>query len=356
MKKYWNRLAAAGMAAMMTGSLLTGCGTQATPENLLRDMTERMEETDSALCTMVMSMEATDGTDTIGLTMDLDMETTSDPDAAHGKGRVDMEVSGTNIGTEMEIYSVEENDQYVTYTMVENQWTRAENEESGMPGNEMFGDIEDQADLFELSEDLVDVNGQECFELQGNIGGDAVGSILEEDMLDSLAGIAVDESELASAEIPCTIDIYRETILPARIYIDMADIMTSVMSGTAAGASFSECYIEMTFTEFDSVDEITVPEEALAATPRVHYVYRSERYSTIVPNAAIYTLDGQAYVRLAVREPSYWSYDYVVRTMPVTVIERGDSHTAISEKLFTSDPVILAPDTMLMDGQRILEQ
>lgn len=134
MKKYWNRLAAAGMAAMMTGSLLTGCGTQATPENLLRDMTERMEETDSALCTMVMSMEATDGTDTIGLTMDLDMETTSDPDAAHGKGRIDMDVSGTNIGTEMEIYSVEENDQYVTYTMVENQWTRAENEESGMPG------------------------------------------------------------------------------------------------------------------------------------------------------------------------------------------------------------------------------
>lgn len=266
MKKYWNRLAAAGMAAMMTGSLLTGCGTQATPENLLRDMTERMEETDSALCTMVMSMEATDGTDTIGLTMDLDMETTSDPDAAHGKGRIDMDVSGTNIGTEMEIYSVEENDQYVTYTMVENQWTRAENEESGMPGNEMFGDIEDQVDLFELSEDLVDVNGQECFELQGNIGGDAVGSMLEEDMLDSLAGIAVDESELASAEIPCTIDIYRETILPARIYIDMADIMTSVMSGTAAGASFSECYIEMTFTEFDSVDEITVPEEALAAS------------------------------------------------------------------------------------------
>ena len=101
MKKYWNRLAAAGMAAMMTGSLLTGCGTQATPENLLRDMTERMEETDSALCTIVMSMEATDGTDTIGLTMDLDMETTSDPDAAHGKGRIDMDVSGTNIGTEM---------------------------------------------------------------------------------------------------------------------------------------------------------------------------------------------------------------------------------------------------------------
>lgn len=113
---------------------------------------------------------------------------------------------------------------------------------------------------------MLDVNGQECFELQGNIGGDAVGSMLEEDMLDSLAGIAVDESELASAEIPCTIDIYRETILPARIYIDMADIMTSVMSGTAAGASFSECYIEMTFTEFDSVDEITVPEEALAAS------------------------------------------------------------------------------------------
>ena len=98
------------------------------------------------------------------------------------------------------------------------------------------------------------------------------------------------------------------------------------------------------------------PGDALAATPRVHYVYRSERYNTIVPNAAIYTLDGQAYVRLAVREPSYWSYDYVVRTMPVTVIERGDSHTAISEELFTSDPVILAPDTMLMDGQRILEQ
>ena len=150
--------------------------------------------------------------------------------------------------------------------------------------------------------------------------------------------------------------------LPAGIALSPGDAMQFSMDSNAAYfctvasiARQSDAAVALAMPDPAMWNEYR-PEEALAATPWVHYVYRSERYSTIVPNAAIYILDGQAYVRLAVREPSYWSYDYVVRTMPVTVIERGDSHTAIFEKLFTSDPVILAPDTMLMDGQRVLEQ
>lgn len=150
--------------------------------------------------------------------------------------------------------------------------------------------------------------------------------------------------------------------LPAGVALSPGDAMQFSMDSDAAYF----CTVASIERQSDAAVALAMPDpamwneyrpaDALAATPRVHYVYQSERYDTIVPNAAIYTLDGQAYVRLAVREPSYWSYDYVVRTMPVTVIERGDSHTAIAEKLFTSDPVILAPDTMLMDGQRILEK
>ena len=150
--------------------------------------------------------------------------------------------------------------------------------------------------------------------------------------------------------------------LPAGVALSPGDAMQFSMDSDAAYF----CTVASIERQSDAAVALAMPDpalwneyrpaDALAATPRVHYVYQSERYDTIVPNAAIYTLDGQAYVRLAVREPSYWSYDYVVRTMPVTVLERGDSHTAIAEKLFTSDPVILAPDTMLMDGQRILEK
>ena len=118
------------------------------------------------------------------------------------------------------------------------------------------------ADQFTLAEDLVTVNDQECFELTGELDGDIFGEIIQADLIDSLTGYGIDEELLSDMVFPCTIDIYRDSILPARIYFDMADTFASLLQD--AGVTVSECYVDVTFMEYDSVGEITVPEEAVS--------------------------------------------------------------------------------------------
>ena len=119
--------------------------------------------------------------------------------------------------------------------------------------------------LFEMARSTVDVNGKECFEMTGDIGGEAIAGILG-DGLESMTGLSLDEETLADVKIPCTIDIYRESILPARFFIDMSDIIDTIVDVSSAGVSVSECSIEVTYLDFDSLDTIEVPREAVEAT------------------------------------------------------------------------------------------
>ncbi len=267
MKRRTKKLAAMGMAAVMTAALLSGCGggTKATPENLLRDMTDNAEKVESALMNMKFEIAMTSGEDSLSIGMDMDMETTSEPEASHGKGTVSFEMAGSNFSTEMEMYTVLEDDQYVTYTMMENEWTKevADEEEALGDVEGMTGSIEEYADKFQLEEDLVDVDGKECFELTGELEGDIFAEMIQSDMMDSFSGYGLDEETVADMVFPCTIDIYRDTILPARIYFDLAETFEPLLEDS--GVTASDCYIETTFMEYDSVDEIVVPDEALAA-------------------------------------------------------------------------------------------
>ena len=97
------------------------------------------------------------------------------------------------------------------------------------------------------------------------MGGEAIAGILG-DGLESMTGLSLDEETLADVKIPCTIDIYRESILPARFFIDMSDIIDTIVDVSSAGVSVSECSIEVTYLDFDSLDTIEVPREAVEAT------------------------------------------------------------------------------------------
>lgn len=207
MKRRWNRLAAAGMAAVMAAALTGGCGKRATPENLLEDMQKNMDRIESFEGNLAMAVEMSDGTDSLAFHMDMDMGATEDPGAVYGKGNVAMNMSGTNIGTEMELYQVTEDGESVTYVLVDNMWSRTASEDDGMNlGADITGDIGDYAELFEMARSTVDVNGKECFEMTGDIGGEAIAGILG-DGLESMTGLSLDEETLADVKIPCTIDI-----------------------------------------------------------------------------------------------------------------------------------------------------
>lgn len=267
MKTRTKKLAAMGMAAVMAAALLSGCGgkTKATPENLLRDMKERAEKVESTVMNVKFNINMSSGGEELAVGMDMDMEATAEPEAAHGKGEISFDIAGSSMSTEMEIYSVKEDDQYMTYTMMEGEWTKeASDEEEALGDVEgMTGNIEEYADQFELAEELAEVNGEECFELTGELDGDTFSAMIQSDMMDSFSGYGLDEETVSDMTFPCTIDIYKDSILPARILFDLTDTFETMMEDS--GVTASDCYMEMTFTEYDSVDEIVVPDEALEA-------------------------------------------------------------------------------------------
>lgn len=268
MKRRNKRLAAVGMAAVMTAGLVTGCGTKATPENLLRDMSKNAEEVESFLCNIDMQAEMTDGTSALGISVNMDMENTLEPEASHAKGRMDINMDGTSVGSDVEIYQITEGEETTSYTLMEGEWSKSVTTEDGSSVDNMLEIDESMASSFQLEEDLVDVNGQECFELQGSISGDLFNDAfagMEDELFSSLGGVDFDEAAMAETEIPCTIDIYRESILPAKVHIDMADVASVLMGGSAEGLTVSQYYMDLTFMEYDSAEEIVVPDEALAA-------------------------------------------------------------------------------------------
>lgn len=264
MRKKRNKVMAVALAGAMTVALLSGCATRATPENLLRDMEKNVEKTESALLNFRMSVLMSDDSEEAGFSMDMDMESTSQPEASHGKGTVSLNMSGMNFEVEAEMYSVTEDDEYVTYTLMEDQWTR-EVSDAGEITGEVDGiadSMAEYADQFTLAEELVTVNDQDCFELTGKLDGDIFGEIMQTDMIDSLGDYGIDGDLFSGRMFPCTIDIYKDSILPARIYFDMADTLASLLEGV--DVNVTECYADVTFMEYDSVREINVPEEALS--------------------------------------------------------------------------------------------
>ena len=67
MKKRTKKLTAIGLAAVMTAALLSGCGgkTQATPENLLRDMTDKAEKVESTVMNVKFNIKLSSGDDSL---------------------------------------------------------------------------------------------------------------------------------------------------------------------------------------------------------------------------------------------------------------------------------------------------
>ena len=175
MKKRRNKLVTLGMAAMMTAALMSGCGKKATPENLLKDMAKNMKDTESVVANMKMDMEMGDDTTTIGIQMDMDIDMDLKSGESHAKGAVDMKMMGTNVGTEIEMYTVKEKDQYIVYTMANDQWQKEEMDDSAadMAGelSDLTGSMGGHAKSFEMSKEKVEVNGEKCFEMKGEIKG-----------------------------------------------------------------------------------------------------------------------------------------------------------------------------------------
>lgn len=265
MRTQAKKLAAAGLTAAMTVTMLAACGTKATPENLLSDMSKRSEDVESMMANVKMDLNVSVSGDNMRMSMDFDMESINEPEMSSAKGEVSIGSGDMDITMKMETYSEKKEEEYVIYTMMNDMWTMETADSSEMAADMelVSGDIEKFSDKFELKEGLVEVNGKDCFELTGELDGEVLAQVMDEDMLSSFTGLGADESDLKDLILPCTINIYRDSILPARIYFDMGDSLLPLAEGL--GMEKAECTMEMTFLEYNKVKEIVIPEEALEA-------------------------------------------------------------------------------------------
>ncbi len=270
MQRHIRKLLSVFLAAAMMMCLAAGCGKKATPENLLEDMQKRMEDIKSVDGNMMMEMEMSAEGESVSIKMDMDIQALQEGPASHMKGNAEVKAAGSSMSTEIEIYQEEVDGEIVSYVKADDEWAKdSEQNPEDLLDEEMFDSIEDMAESFELSKDKVEVGGKKCFELKGSISGESVGNIMESGMMDSMEGAdLIDADALEDSDIPCTIAIYEDSILPAKISIDMKSMMKSMLDGMGlgeAGVEISKCYIEIEYREFNKIDKIEIPAEVKEA-------------------------------------------------------------------------------------------
>ena len=310
MKKNWKRWLAAGIVLTLTAGLLGGCGqgTRATPENLFRDMGRNLAVTNSILSNQIIELDTTTGSTETKQTANMDVEMLLDSGEMHSTGQVRTVTGDSDVSMETEIYRIKEDDQYVMYYKLQNIWFKMSQETSsdaisGETFGNLFSAMRMVSSSFEVSRELPSVNNKECFEMNGTlnlsayqeyfggiigaISGNETGDLLgltenksAEDSEENRSGETFEVTDETQADattgdgaengtsvsqglsIPCTIDIYRDSILPAKITIDLTEVLAQKGTGDT---DTTKCSLTMTFLEYDSLKSIKLPKSAASA-------------------------------------------------------------------------------------------
>lgn len=284
------------MLVLITIGGLSGCQKAAIPENLFRDLVVNMTAVESATENQIVSLQMGEGENTVSQESNLDIEMTRDPVAIHRKGQQKTDMGGSEETQNLESYQVEEEGKTVIYSGTDEAWEKNDADETDQEKTAseqgdtestasdektedasdkevmLFDGIQDLSGLFTMSQELSDINNEECFELTGKISGtqfqetfmDTLVALLGEDSSD-LSGwnlkaeTGEDEAkkqQMDAVSVDCTLDIYRSNILPAKITFDLTDYLKAADEENAQVSSYT---LELTFISYNDTKKIKVP-------------------------------------------------------------------------------------------------
>jgi hypothetical protein len=206
----------------------------------------------------------------MGMAMDMDMQTISstNPVASYSKAVMVMDYMGESETQTTETYLVEEDGEYVTYTLVEDYWSRSvvdDEEKDKLVNGVNYGYLNEMKDEdLNLAKEIQKVDDKKVYVLSFNVSGDYLS---EQGMdMDELMGMGVDMDDVS---FPMTLYIDTESFLPVRATIDM-DAMTDMidqMMAQSMGDLGVEVNMEVKCEDFVSnisydVEVPAVPAEA----------------------------------------------------------------------------------------------
>ena len=259
MKKRFLGMVTAGILATV---MLAGCGASAskvTAESLLQEVQSKCDAMKSleTHTTAEITLESDALGGTMDMTMDMTMQTTTEPVANYLKGNISIPGLGTAM--DMENYTVVQDDQILSYTGIAGQWM-AYDKDSVERINAAAEDLLKSKDSLKLADETQDVDGTEAYMISGSISGADVKNLLSS-MESTLGGLTGDtEMNLDDITVDFTYAVSKADKMP--LYMDM------VFSGLGAGegdeqVTFSKFNMKMEYTNYDTVEAITVPQDVV---------------------------------------------------------------------------------------------
>ncbi len=246
---------------------LAGCSgkKKVTAKSLLESVDKQTKDMKSMESKMIMNMTM-EGEDleqlggSMTITMDVDVQTTTDPAATHMEGTMGM--MGMNM--DLQNYTVQEGDQICSYTNVMDQWIVQKmpfDKEAVKSLGVSAAELLDNSDSLTLAEETKDVEGVQAYIITGTIDGksmqdlmqnasSSMGSVLGDAASMDLSGVTVDVEYAVSKED-------EKPLYTNMVFHGMESAVPDVKM------TFSDFSMNMKYISFDTVDTITVPQEAI---------------------------------------------------------------------------------------------
>lgn len=265
MWKQKKRKAALLLTAALCASLLNGCGGEMTPKKITEQVEENLTGVTSFSNRVEMDIKMEELVHYTKVTMDMTMENTMEPKAGHAKGTAEVTMRGVTLTSGLEIYQVEEGEDSITYSGLDGQWSKetAQESQGGIAlDSNLFSEIGESAEEFQLAEESVEVEEKPCYEMYGNVTGQELIGILGSSMIHGFGLVELpDDSVVAELDIPVILDVYQENMLPARMIVDMTEVLNKLYDSLGETTDVTQYAIELSFTEYNVVGDICVPQE-----------------------------------------------------------------------------------------------
>ena len=206
-----------------------------------------------------MSMSSGDQSMDMDMVMTGTMQATQDPEIVY------MDVAMTSglfgLSLDMDIYTQTEEDKVITYTGIAGEWMKTEQEGLSKSNlaelQKMFGSGKEMT----LAEQTEKIGDKEVYVLTASISGEELEKVMS--AMGSMAN-GLDSMDLSQFQADTCMKVYKDTMLPASITLDMITNGEG-MEVDGVVTKINKMTITVDYKEFDTIDSIEIPAEALAA-------------------------------------------------------------------------------------------
>lgn len=248
--------------------ILIGCGDKMTPKKMMKEVEAQLAKVTSFSNQVDMDIKMESVVRYTKVTMDMNMENTMKPKAGHAYGTAQVVMGGVNLESALEIYQVMDGKKQITYSGIDGQWVKEESgqTEGGIAlDKNLFSEMGDSIDSFQIASKPVEVDGKLCYEMYGNVTGKELMGVLGSQMIHGFGLVELpDDSMIAKLQIPVIFDVYQEEMLPARMLVDMTDVLNELYDQIDERVDVTQFEIKLQFQSYDKVTPIEVPEEIKA--------------------------------------------------------------------------------------------